>query len=181
MFRKIIDMFKTASEPDAELEVVYVSGSHGELVVDFETGFVLEYFNSSGLLFEPPKKPHREDLEENWAYYSISRFDLAVYPMEVKPGDHFDILELGYIYRDLGSEAKYEYPETCYAMMTVLSGVLDHWVDSEKTRRDILLHYRDRLHLTQSYTGEISTPTPVKNPEEVFGGFSLWRLDSDGH
>lgn len=176
MFRKIIDMFKTASEPDAEREVVYVSGSHGELVVDFETGFVLEYFNSSGLLFEPPKKPKREDLEENWAYYSISRFDLAVYPREVKPGDHFDILELGYIYRDLGSEAKYEWPEPDAGLTAILSSVLNGYASGTVTElSDIVSDFRDLLCRCSDYTGELSPPTQTGDHADKFGGKSPWR------
>ncbi len=180
MFRKIIDKFKAAAKPDPEREVVYVSGSHGELKVDLETGFVLEYYNGRGHLFEPnpEKSVPLEELEADWGYYNISRFDLAVYPSEVKPGDHFDILELGYLYTASNSgKVKYEYPETDYGLLTLLASVLPHWVDSESTRRDIVLHYRDRLHLCRDYVGELSPPTRTGDSEDQFGGTSLWRVE----
>lgn len=176
MFRKIIDKFKAAAQPDPEREVVYVNGSHGELLVDLETGFVLEYCNGQGYLFEPTPEKSRsqEELEENWAYYNISRFDLSVYPMAVKPGDHFDILELGYLYNEHG-KTKYEYPEPDYGLMAILDSVLPDYVEAETIRRSIVVSFRDRLHLCTDYTGELSPPTQTGDSEDEFGGKSLWR------
>ena len=181
MFRKIIDKFKAAAKPDPEREVVYVSGSHGELKVDLETGFVLEYYNGQGYLFDPSPEmflplEELEELEEDWAYYNISRFDLGVYPSKVKPGDHFDILELGYLYTAKSGQVKYEYPETDYGLLTLLESVLPHWVGSEKTRKYIVQHYRDRLYLCKDYIGELSPPTRTGDSEDQFGGTSLWRV-----
>ncbi len=178
MFRKIIDKFKAAAKPDPEREVVYVSGSHGELKVDLETGFVLEYYNGRGHLFEPNPEtsvPHAE-LEEDWGYYNISRFDLEVYPIEVKPGDHFDILELGYLYTANSGKVKYEYPETDYGLLTLLASLLPTWVYSEKARKDIVYHFRDRLHYCKDYIGELSPPTRTGDSEDQFGGRSLWKV-----
>ena len=178
MFRKIIDKFKAAAKPDPEREVVYVSGSHGELKVDLETGFVLEYYNGQGYLFDPSpeKSVPLEELEEDWAYYNISRFDLGVYPSEVKPGDHFDILELGYLYTAKSGQVKYEYPETDYGLLTLLDSVLPALGIGSKTRKNIVSHFRDRLHLCKDYIGELSPPTRTGDSEDQFGGTSLWRV-----
>lgn len=187
MFRKIIDKFKAAAQPDPEREVVYVSGSHGELVVDLETGFVVEYYNSQGYLFdpEPEKSLSRAVLGTDWAYYNISRFDLSVYPREVKPGDYFDILELGYLYTDYNGTVKYEWPEPTAGLTAILSSLLHDYSTSEKSWlsspkvnteiHNIVASFQDLLPQCEDYTGELNPPTRTGDNSDEFGGKLLWR------
>lgn len=179
MFRKIIDKFKAAAQPDPKREVVYVSGSHGELVVDLETGFVVEYYNSQGYRFdpEPEKSLSREVLGTDWAYYNISRFDLSVYPKAVEPGDHFDILELGYLYTDHDGNVKYEWPEPDAGLTAILASLLEGYSASEVTVEicDIVADFRYRLHQCGDYTGGLNPPTRTGDNSDEFGGRSLLR------
>lgn len=191
MFRKIIDKFKAAAQPDPARETVYVSGSHGELVVDLETGFVLEYYNSQGYLFDPTVVDHltHEQLEDSWAYYNIIRFDLSVYPREIKPDNHFDILELGYLYnlaiRHLGvsylREIRYEWPEPAAGLAAILSSSLNGYAlgfsGTERQLSGIVTDFRDLLHRCGDYTGELSPPTKTGDHRDKFGGKSPWRAE----